>query len=120
MRPRPPAPLGPGTRRPRGTRLPRNARPAPGPVVLSDGATELDLHPLVFAGDGSARQAADDRGATFSYPADCFGTGRIAGAEVPCISAAQQVFFHQGYVPQPHGLADMRALRETSGVDTHF
>ncbi|WP_410672631.1 nucleotidyltransferase domain-containing protein [Amycolatopsis sp. cmx-4-68] len=88
--------------------------------VLSDGATELDLHPLVFAPDGSAVQAADSDGAIFPYPADCFVTGHVDGVEVPCVSAAQQVFFHQGYPPRPHDLADMRALREAFGVETHF
>ncbi|MEV6628343.1 aminoglycoside adenylyltransferase [Amycolatopsis sp. NPDC051106] len=88
--------------------------------VLSDGAGELDLHPLVFAGDGSATQQADDEGATFPYPASCFVTGRVDGVEVPCVSVAQQVFFHQGYAPADHDLADMRALREAFGVRTHF
>lgn len=88
--------------------------------VLSDGAGELDLHPLVFAEDGSAVQAADDHGGTFHYPADCFVIGRVLGVPVPCISVAQQVFFHQGYEPRPHDLADMRHLREAFGVETHF
>jgi lincosamide nucleotidyltransferase A/C/D/E len=88
--------------------------------VVSDGNTELDLHPLVFAEDGSAVQKADDEGATFPYPADCFVTGHVDGVEVPCVSVAQQVFFHQGYLPQPHDLADMRHLREAFGVQTHF
>ncbi|GAB3143668.1 hypothetical protein GCM10027258_31120 [Amycolatopsis stemonae] len=69
--------------------------------VLSDGSTELDLHPLVFAEDGSARQAAPD--GTFPYPADCFVTGRV-----------------DDYEPKPHDVADMRALKETFGVDTWF
>jgi lincosamide nucleotidyltransferase A/C/D/E len=88
--------------------------------VLSDGAGELDLHPLVFADDGSAVQAADDHGRTFPYPAGRFVTGRILGVPVPCISVAQQIFFHQGYAPQPHDLADMRHLREAFDVETHF
>jgi lincosamide nucleotidyltransferase A/C/D/E len=88
--------------------------------VLSDGSTELDLHPLVFAADGSATQQADDEGATFPYPADCFVTGRVDGVEVPCVSVAQQVFFHQGYAPADRDLADMCHLREAFGVRTHF
>jgi lincosamide nucleotidyltransferase A/C/D/E len=88
--------------------------------VLSDGAAELDLHPLVFAPDGSAVQAAGGDGAVFPHPADCFVTGHVDGVEVPCVSVAQQVFFHQGYPPRPHDLADMRALREAFGVETHF
>jgi lincosamide nucleotidyltransferase A/C/D/E len=86
--------------------------------VLSDGRTELDLHPLVFAADGSAVQAAPD--GTFPYPAGCFVTGHVDGVEVPCVSVTQQIFFHQGYAPAPHDLADMRALREAFGVETHF
>ncbi|WIY06941.1 hypothetical protein QRX60_24935 [Amycolatopsis mongoliensis] len=86
--------------------------------VLSDGESELDLHPLVFADDGSAVQAAPD--GTFPYPASCFVTGRVGGVEVPCVSVAQQVFFHQGYAPAAHDLADMRHLREAFGVRTHF
>jgi lincosamide nucleotidyltransferase A/C/D/E len=86
--------------------------------VVSDGETELDLHPLVFAEDGSAVQAAPE--GTFPYPSDCFVTGHVDGVEVPCVSVAQQVFFHQGYTPRPHDLADMRHLREAFGVHTHF
>ncbi|MEV7041966.1 hypothetical protein [Amycolatopsis sp. NPDC051061] len=88
--------------------------------VLSDGETELDLHPLVFAEDGSAIQQADDEGATFPYPASCFVTGHVGGVEVACVSVAQQVFFHQGYPPTGRDLADMRHLREAFGVRTHF
>ncbi|RSD22932.1 nucleotidyltransferase domain-containing protein [Amycolatopsis eburnea] len=88
--------------------------------VLSDGAAELDLHPLDFAADGSATQKADNDGAVFPYPADCFVAGHVGGVEVPCISAAQQIFFHQGYAPRPQDIADMRHLREAFGVDTHF
>src|SRR4051795_11221997 len=47
--------------------------------VLSDGAGELDLPPLVFASDGSATQQADDEGATFPYPASGFVTGHVDG-----------------------------------------
>ena len=86
--------------------------------VLSAGESEVDLHPLVFAADGSAVQAAPD--GTFPYPADCFVTGRIDGVEVPCVSVAQQIFFHHGYDPRPHDLADMRHLREAFEVRTHF
>ncbi|MDT7726314.1 MAG: lincosamide nucleotidyltransferase [Actinomycetota bacterium] len=81
---------------------------------------ELDLHPLVFAADGSARQAADDLGATFTYPAECFVTGRVLRTVVPCLSAAQQVYFHQGYEPRERDLHDMARLREAFGISTHF
>jgi lincosamide nucleotidyltransferase A/C/D/E len=81
---------------------------------------ELDLHPLHLAADGSAWQAADTRGGRFTYPADCFTTGRIGGVTVPCVSVAQQIYFHQGYSPTDRDRADMAALRARFGVTTHF
>jgi lincosamide nucleotidyltransferase A/C/D/E len=96
-----------------------NARPVRF-VMTSETGIDLDLHPLVFAQDGSARQAADNLGATFTYPAECFVTGRIQDAVVPCLSVAQQVYFHQGYEPQEPDLHDMAQLRASFGVTTHF
>ncbi|SEP32356.1 nucleotidyltransferase domain-containing protein [Amycolatopsis saalfeldensis] len=94
-----------------------NARPVRFVLSRDDGA-ELDLHPLHFAPDGSATQAADDRGGTFPYPAACFVTGEIAGTPVPCLSVAQQRYFHRGYEPRPHDLADLRELRHEFGVES--
>jgi lincosamide nucleotidyltransferase A/C/D/E len=89
-------------------------------VMTSAAGTELDLHPLVFAPDGSATQAADNVGAIFTYPADCFITGRIEHTVVPCLSAAQQIYFHRGYEPTARDLHDMALLRATFGLTTHF
>jgi lincosamide nucleotidyltransferase A/C/D/E len=89
--------------------------------VMRDGAgRELDLHPLVFAADGSAVQAADSDGGTFRYPAACFTTGTVLGRRVPCISVSQQVRFHQGYEPADRDRHDMAQLRRVFGVATHF
>lgn len=89
--------------------------------VLSDQRRrELDLHPLVFAADGSALQASPDASKPFTYPASCFVTGVIAGTVVPCLSAEQQVYFHQGYEPTDRDRHDMARLREKFGVSTHF
>jgi lincosamide nucleotidyltransferase A/C/D/E len=96
-----------------------NARPVRFVLTREDGA-ELDLHPLHFAPDGSATQAADDHGGTFAYPAACFVTGTIAGTPVPCISVAQQRYFHRGYEPRPHDIADMRELRAQYRINTEF
>ena len=85
-----------------------------------DGPAELDMHPIRFADDGSATQAADNHGATFAYPADCFVTGRIEGTEVPCLSVGQQLRFHQGYQPRDRDLHDMAQLRAEFGVTTAF
>jgi lincosamide nucleotidyltransferase A/C/D/E len=89
-------------------------------VMADPGGHELDLHPLLFNPDGSAVQHADARGGTFSYPADSFVTGVIGGVQVPCLSAAQQVYFHQGYDPGDRDRHDMAQLREAFGVKTHF
>ncbi|MBY8882100.1 nucleotidyltransferase domain-containing protein [Actinacidiphila acidipaludis] len=89
-------------------------------VVSHPDGREIDLHPLVFADDGSALQASLDPGVPFAYPASCFVTGTIGGTTVPCLSAEQQVFFHQGYDPSDRDLHDMARLRERFGIATHF
>ena len=80
----------------------------------------IDLHPLVFAADGSAVQASLDPGRVFDYPAACFVTGTVLGTTVPCLSAEQQVFFHQGYAPTDRDRHDMALLRQAFGLRTHF
>ncbi|GHJ37452.1 nucleotidyltransferase domain-containing protein [Streptomyces sp. TS71-3] len=89
-------------------------------VLAAPDGRELDLHPLAFAADGSALQASADPAHPFSYPAGCFVTGTVAGVRVPCISAAQQVHFHQGYEPAGHDRQDMAHLRRVFGIATHF
>jgi lincosamide nucleotidyltransferase A/C/D/E len=84
--------------------------------VLTDPAgREIDLHPLRFAPDGSAEQSSPTPGEPFRYPASCFVTGTILGSVVPCLSAEQQLHFHQGYEPRErdlHDLAQLRALEQ--------
>ncbi|GAA1371617.1 hypothetical protein GCM10009612_63080 [Streptomyces beijiangensis] len=89
-------------------------------VVTHAEGREIDLHPLAFAPDGSAVQQSFDPGSPFPYPAECFVTGTVAGTTVPCISAEQQVYFHQGYEPADRDLRDMARLREAFGIATHF
>jgi lincosamide nucleotidyltransferase A/C/D/E len=89
-------------------------------VVTDPAGREIDLHPLLFAADGSALQASTDAEHPFTYPASCFVTGRIQGIAVPCLSADQQVYFHQGYEPADRDRHDMAQLRQTFGVATHF
>lgn len=48
-------------------------------VVTDPSGREIDLHPLVFAADGSAVQASTDAEHPFTYPASCFVTGKIRG-----------------------------------------
>ncbi|WP_043641147.1 nucleotidyltransferase domain-containing protein [Nonomuraea candida] len=89
-------------------------------VMTAAGGRELDLHPLHFRPDGSAVQRLDDQGGAFTYPAAAFTEGTIKGVRVPCLSAAQQVEFHQGYQPRERDLHDMARLREAYGIETHF
>ncbi|MFJ4922691.1 nucleotidyltransferase domain-containing protein [Streptomyces sp. NPDC088725] len=89
-------------------------------VMARPSGESVDLHPLVFAPDGSAVQSSHDPDEPFRYPADCFTAGTIGGERVPCLSAAQQVAFHQGYEPAGHDRHDMALLRETFGIATHF
>jgi lincosamide nucleotidyltransferase A/C/D/E len=89
-------------------------------VVTAPGGREIDLHPLVFAGDGSAVQASGEPERPFRYPASCFVTGTIGGTTVPCLSAGQQVYFHQGYEPTERDRHDMAVLRRVFGIATHF
>lgn len=89
-------------------------------VVADAGGREIDLHPLRFGEDGSAAQATLEPGRHFRYPAECFVTGAIGGVEVRCLSAEQQVYFHQGYEPTARDRHDMARLRATFGIATHF
>jgi lincosamide nucleotidyltransferase A/C/D/E len=89
-------------------------------VMADDAGREIDLHPLVFEDDGSALQASPDPGRPFVYPASCFVNGIVAGTVVPCVSAEQQVYFHQGYEPREQDLHDMAQLRQKFGIVTHF
>ncbi|MGC4951378.1 nucleotidyltransferase domain-containing protein [Streptomyces sp. DT224] len=93
----------------------------PARFVVSDAAgRQIDLHPLVFGPGGGALQESLEPGKPFVYPAGCFVTGRVRGRTVPCLSAAQQVSFHQGYEPRDRDLHDMARLREAFGIRTHF
>lgn len=89
-------------------------------VVADPAGRAIDLHPLTFAMDGSAVQASPDPERPFVYPASCFTTGSIGGTAVPCLSAEQQVYFHQGYEPADHDRHDMAQLRRVFGIATHF
>ncbi|WP_328427511.1 nucleotidyltransferase domain-containing protein [Streptomyces sp. NBC_00443] len=89
-------------------------------VVTAPDGREIDLHPLVFAEDGSALQASPEPSRPFVYPASAFVTGRIGGTTVPCLSAEQQVHFHQGYEPADRDRHDMAQLRRVFGITTHF
>lgn len=87
-------------------------------VLSHPSGLEIDLHPLEFAPDGSAVQSSLDPAEPFRYPASCFVTGTIGTTTVRCISAEQQVLFHQGYEPADRDVRDMAQLRKKFGIDT--
>ncbi len=89
-------------------------------VVTALDGREIDLHPLVFADDGAAVQASPEPERPFIYPSSCFVTGTIKGTPVQCLSAEQQVYFHQGYEPRDRDRHDMAQLRRAFGIATHF
>ncbi|MFD9327966.1 nucleotidyltransferase domain-containing protein [Streptomyces sp. NPDC060065] len=89
-------------------------------VLTALDGREIDLHPLVFSNDGSAVQASPDPQRPFVYPSACFVTGAIEGTPVPCLSAEQQVYFHQGYEPAERDRHDMAQIRRVFGIATHF
>ncbi|WNM36796.1 amino acid transporter [Streptomyces sp. Li-HN-5-11] len=89
-------------------------------VLTDPHGREIDLHPLVLAGDGSAVQASPGPDVPFVYPASCFVTGTILGSTVPCLSPEQQVYFHRGYEPADRDRHDMAQLRQAFGIATHF
>ncbi|MET8828566.1 amino acid transporter [Streptomyces sp. NPDC004610] len=89
-------------------------------VVSDPGGRDIDLHPVTFRPDGSAVQKSLDPANPYLYPADCFTTGTIGGATVPCLSVNQQIAFHQGYAPTDRDRADMARLRQAFGADAGY
>ncbi|MDH6221652.1 hypothetical protein M2283_008999 [Streptomyces pseudovenezuelae] len=55
-------------------------------------------------------------GRPFAYPAACFVTSTIQHGTVPCLSAEQQVHFHQGYELIESLIATVPVLAITAGV----
>ncbi len=69
----------------------------------------LDLHPVDFDSAGAGVQEGSD-GGNFRYAADGFTRGTLAGIEVPCLSARQQLAFRQGYGLRPVDHHDIALL----------
>lgn len=78
-------------------------------VAHPDGR-RIDLHPVVWAADGSGVQAGPD-GASFRYPAGCTTTGTVAGRPVRCGTATLQLGFRQGFPLRPVDHHDIALLR---------
>lgn len=84
-------------------------------VMEAPGGRSVDLHPVTFDATGFGRQVGGE-GRVYEYPADGFGTGRIDGRTVACLTAEQLVRFHLGYEPQDHDRHDMAVLRDRLGI----
>jgi len=69
----------------------------------------VDLHPVVFAADGSGRQAGPD-GTWYDYPLGTFTTATLQGREIPCVSQATQRWAHTGYQLRPQDEHDLDEL----------
>jgi lincosamide nucleotidyltransferase A/C/D/E len=84
-------------------------RPTRFVLTRPDGA-EVDLHPVRFLPDRSARLPGFD-GVDFVLPAGCLDAiGTIEGHPVRCLTVGQQLTAHSGYDPTEHDLLDMELL----------
>ena len=77
--------------------------------VAAPGRRWVDLHPVVFDGDGHGVQAGPD-GTTFEYPAACLVTGSLDGRPVECLSVDRQIEAHTGFEPREADRADLALL----------
>lgn len=77
--------------------------------LAAPGDRWVDLHPLAFeaTGDGVQTGPAGER---WVYPAGCLVTGRLSDRTVGCLSAAQQIVFHQGYPLREQDVHDLALL----------
>lgn len=70
----------------------------------------LDIHPLVIAEDGSAKQA-DLSGGFYELDASWFSSAEFEGRVVPCTSAEGQKVFHCGYELREKDRIDLEILK---------
>ena len=78
-------------------------------VEVSHGDRHVDLHPLHLRADGSGWQSGLD-GTRFDYPAGAWTRGRIAGQDVPCLTAAMQRELRSGYAHREQDRHDLAVL----------
>jgi len=69
----------------------------------------VDVHPLALDAEGNGHQAGL-HGERYLYPAASFVTGRIGGRPIRCLSAAQQLAWHEGYELRDSDRADLVLL----------
>ena len=74
----------------------------------------VDLHPLLIAEDGSARQGALG-GGYYHFPSTYFTVGHLSGTDIPCITAEAQRLFRQGYELRSVDRHDLQVLMDLEG-----
>jgi lincosamide nucleotidyltransferase A/C/D/E len=84
-------------------------------VLRNHAGEQLDLHTVTFDEQGGGVQPQPG-GGSFRYPPEGFVRGRIAGREVPCISARVQLLCHLGYEPTCKDADDVLALCSAFGL----
>jgi lincosamide nucleotidyltransferase A/C/D/E len=77
--------------------------------LAAPGLGRVDVHPLAFDVDGSARQRGVD-GQVHHFPAEWFVTGVLEGRPVRCFSVEAQRIFHAGYTLRPVDVHDLAQL----------
>ena len=82
----------------------------PARVVVSGGRRAVDLHPVVWAADGTGRQTGLN-GEIFEYPpGSTDGSGVIERRRVRCLTPELLIRFHDGYEPRDIDRLDMAAI----------
>ena len=88
----------------------------PARIVVTDGRRAVDLHPVVWAADGTGRQTGTG-GEIFEYPpGSTEAVGAIDGRPVRCLTPQLLVRFHEGYEPRDVDRRDVAALALEFGL----
>ena len=87
-------------------------------VMRDERARQVDLHPLVFTGDGNGWQRLSESGKAWGhYPADDLrGVGTVNERPVRCLSPQLQFRFRLGYEWTAQDEHDLRLLIERFGM----
>lgn len=86
-------------------------------VLRDERGREIDVHVAQFDAHGNGIYRMQN-GEDWIYPAEGFtGRGRIAGAEVRCLTPAVQMLCHTGYELGEKDFREMELLHARFGVD---